>query len=139
LGVLALPGVTDSLARLLGQSPAGSIPLWEILLSAGLALAFTGFAVVAPGRLPAPAWARSWLGLEAATHAVVVRPVLSLADALARFDDGALHGGAVRQVATGARRLGQLARRPQTGQAHQYYAQAAAVIAAAVVLLLVVS
>lgn len=138
LGVLALPGVTDALARVLGRSPAGSIPLWEILLSAGLALGFTGFAVIAPGRLPAPAWLRGWLGLEAAAHAVVVRPVLALADVLARFDDGALHGGAVRGVATGARRLGQLARRPQTGQLHQYYAQVAAVLAAAVVLLLVV-
>jgi len=32
----------------------------------------------------------------------------------------------VRAIVTGARRAGTLARRPQTGQLHQYYAQAVA-------------
>ncbi|HJT02172.1 MAG TPA: NADH-quinone oxidoreductase subunit L, partial [Pseudonocardiaceae bacterium] len=36
--------------------------------------------------------------------------------------------GAVRGIAAGARRLGALARRPQTGQLHQYYAQTAAAL-----------
>ena len=44
--------------------------------------------------------------------------------------------GAVRSLAAGSRSLGQLARRPQTGQVHTYYAQAAAVLAAALLLLL---
>ncbi|MFH0241470.1 proton-conducting transporter membrane subunit [Streptomyces sp. HK10] len=43
---------------------------------------------------------------------------------------------AVRGVAGGARYLGELARRPQTGQLHQYYAQALVLLTAAVVLLL---
>jgi NADH-quinone oxidoreductase subunit L len=46
--------------------------------------------------------------------------------------------GAVTAVATAVRRLGAQARRPQTGQVHQYYGQAAALLVAATVLLLVV-
>jgi NADH-quinone oxidoreductase subunit L len=45
--------------------------------------------------------------------------------------------GAVTAVATATQRLGSAARRPQTGQLHQYYGQAAAVLVAATVLLLV--
>jgi len=118
---------------------------------------------VAPLRLPEPRWALSWLGLEAAAHALVVRPVLRLAEGLARFDDRVLDraveatgrgtlrlaraaatvddGGidrAVAGVALGARRLGALARRTQTGQLHQYYVQAAVVLGAVLVLLLTV-
>ncbi len=106
---------------------------------------------------------RSWLGLERAAHAGVVRPVLALARALARFDDrgfdaavtasargtravaGALDrrgelsvDGAVRAVAAGSRALGRIARRPQTGQVHQYYAQAAAALAVLALLVIVV-
>jgi NADH-quinone oxidoreductase subunit L len=54
-----------------------------------------------------------------------------------RFDvDGV--DGLVTAVASAARRLGAQARRPQTGQLHQYYGQAAALLVAATVLLLVV-
>jgi len=74
-----------------------------------------------------------------------------LAHALARFDDRVLDRGVdrvgglgrllarlssvrlevgvddvVRAIAAGTRRAGTLARRPQTGQLHQYYAQAVA-------------
>ncbi len=91
--------------------------------------------------------ARGWLGLEAATRTVVVRPVLALARILDRAD-GALGAAVPRAAATvprlareldergerpiaaavsgfagAVRRLGDLARRPQTGQQHQYYAQ----------------
>ncbi|MCG5218544.1 proton-conducting transporter transmembrane domain-containing protein [Streptosporangium soli] len=91
-----------------------------------------------------------WFGLERVARTAVARPVMALAGALARFDDrvidGAVHGaaravtraagiartpvetgidGVVRAVAAGAGRLGTLARRPQTGQAHLYLAQAA--------------
>ncbi len=136
-----------------------------------------------------PVVARQWLHLEAAAHAVVVRPVLSLSAALAAFDDhvldrgvraaaastgrlagtlaraddqlldraveGAAAGtvrtarasgrfdvdgvdGLVSAVAATTRRLGAQARRPQTGQLHQYYGQAAALLVAATVLLLIV-
>ena len=37
--------------------------------------------------------------------------------------------GAVAAVATGTRRLGALARRPQTGQLHHYYAQTVIILA----------
>lgn len=135
-------------------------------------------------RAPEPRWAREWLGLERIAHAVVVRPSLSLAHALARFDDHVLDrtvmaaAGAVPVLAriaaraddrildagvdatahaadvTGqlaarvdddgvdrgveilagrVRRLGHLARIPQTGAIHQYFLQAVAVLAIGVV------
>src|SRR5699024_6867146 len=130
-------------------------------------------------RAPDPGWALGWLGLEATAHALIVRPSLALAHALARFDDqvvdrslNALAGvvpvfargaarvddegidrgveviaGAVPVLAKGAarvddgvvdrgveviagrvRRLGQLARLPQTGAVHQYLLQAVVVL-----------
>ncbi|MHA7278006.1 proton-conducting transporter transmembrane domain-containing protein [Arthrobacter sp. Hz1] len=62
---------------------------------------------------------------------------LSAATAAAKTDT---HGvdAAVEAAGRGARRLGSLARRPQTGQVHHYYAQAAVVLSAALVLLLLV-
>ncbi|MFW6204947.1 MAG: hypothetical protein ACOC96_08230, partial [Actinomycetota bacterium] len=54
-----------------------------------------------------------------------------------RRGDEAGVDGAVRALARGARRLGSLARTPQTGMLHQYYAQTAVavvVLAAAFVL-----
>lgn len=92
--------------------------------------------------------ARTWWGLDAVLRLVVVRPVLALAallDAADRHLDRGVHAlaggvvgaagladrrgepvvrGAVAGLAGGVRRLGTLARRPQTGQVHQYYAQA---------------
>jgi NADH:ubiquinone oxidoreductase subunit 5 (subunit L)/multisubunit Na+/H+ antiporter MnhA subunit len=104
-----------------------------------------------------------WLDLEALAHRVVVAPALGLARALARFDDrvvdravealarGGLRlaevttrrfeepvlDGAVSAIARAARALGRLARRPQTGLAHQYYAQALVLLAGLLVILLV--
>jgi len=117
-------------------------------------------------RMPRPAPLRGWVGLERAAHATVVAPVLALASALARFDDRVLArgaddtalatvrlartldrrvefsvDGAVRAVAAGARVLGRWARRPQTGQLHQYYAQTSvgfALLAALALLVIVV-
>lgn len=160
LGVLAMPWF----AAVLGE-PAPPLSAPKLVLTGLLALAVTALAVTLPRLLPAPGWARNWLHLEAAAHAVAVRPVLALATALARFDDRVLHAGvlatvaaarrlatvaaraddvglhagAVHRVAAGARYLGRQALRPQTGQLHQYYAQAAVVLAAALLLLLVVS
>lgn len=47
--------------------------------------------------------------------------------------------GLVRAVAAASRALGRLARRPQTGLVHQYYAQAAAALAVLALLLIVVT
>ena len=70
--------------------------------------------------------------LEAAS-----RGGLSVAAAAAKTDIGGVDA-AVEAAGRGARKFGALARRPQTGQVHHYYAQAAVVLAAALVLLLFV-
>lgn len=158
-GLGVLPLVTSSA---LAVVPAPAV--WELAVSALLAVA----AIVAtwwfaPG-IGSPGPLAGWLGLERAAHAAVVRPVLSLAAALARFDDRVLDrgvdglarstvavarlldrrgesgvDGVVRAVAAGSRRLGRLARRPQTGQIHQYYAQAAVALVVLAVIVIVVS
>jgi NADH-quinone oxidoreductase subunit L len=163
LEILALPPVGDALRRLLGETGEPSATGREMALSGGLALVTVVAAAWLAPRLPAPAWARTWLGLSAAADWLVVRPVLALARGLARFDDRVLDraveasapatvrlaraaarvddagvDGAVAALAAGTRRLGALARRPQTGQVHQYYAQAVVVLTAAVVLLVLV-
>ncbi len=59
------------------------------------------------------------------------------AAATARGDDHVVDG-AVELLARQVRRLGGLARTPQTGQLHQYYLQVAAALAVGIVVLLVV-
>jgi NADH-quinone oxidoreductase subunit L len=156
------------LAALLGGLPlvasgARQPAWWELALSGVLAIVAVGLTWRAAGRIGAPPVLASWLGTERVAHAVAVRPVLALARLLARFDDRVLDrsvmavagatvslaraldrrgegavDGAVRGVADGARALGRLARRPQTGQVHQYYAQAAAVLAVLALVVIVV-
>ncbi len=163
LGVLELPAVAGRLGVALGQGDRVS-PSWgELALSGGLAVAAVAAAAWRGNRVPSPRWALSWFGLQAAAGAVVVRPVLGLARLLARVDDRLLdpavagvatgtrraarlaarlddHGvdRAVERIVSGTRRLAEFARRPQTGQVHQYYAQAAVLLGFAVVLLLIV-
>ncbi|MFE1260333.1 NADH-quinone oxidoreductase subunit L [Streptomyces albogriseolus] len=105
LGVLALPGPASWLKRLFGQPDEPSPKPWEVGLSAGVAFAAAGLAwwwASRPVPVPRPVvrWARGWLHLERAAHAVVVRPVLGLARALAVFDDRVVDG-AVRRIARG--------------------------------------
>ncbi|WFE39831.1 proton-conducting transporter membrane subunit [Micromonospora sp. WMMD998] len=187
LGVLALPPLSRAVAGAVGAGPAPPTRVAELTLSGLLAVAGVTLAVAVPGRLPAPGWARAWLGLDRAARLLVVRPTLALARGLARFDDrvldravhavpGAVRGVArglarfddagldrgvaavpaltrraadalarvddhgvdalVRRLARAARRLGVLARRPQTGLVHQYYVQVVLVLGAAVLILL---
>lgn len=161
LGALALPPLAGELKRAVGAPGEPSAGAATMVATAVLALAAAAFAAVSAPRLPEPAWARAWLYLETAAHTVAVRPALAAARALARFDDSVLDRAvtgtaagvrrlaswasaadrsgvdrAVRGVADGARYLGELARRPQTGQLHQYYAQALVLLTAAAVLLL---
>ncbi|GAA4661842.1 proton-conducting transporter transmembrane domain-containing protein [Streptomyces youssoufiensis] len=121
----------------------------ELLASALLAVAGLLLARRYGRRAPAPAPLVGWLYLERAARNGVARPVLHLATALARVDDRVLARGTHRAaravlvlarrtdavgerslegvvggIADGARALGRAARRPQTGQLHQYYAQA---------------
>jgi len=158
LGVLTLP----ALDPVLGRGGAVRPSVVELGVSGLLAVAGLVVAVARPDRLPAPPWAAGWLGLERAVHHGVVTPTLALARLLARGDaalDGAVLGSApaarslaraaarvdttgvgaaVRGTARSAQRLGTLARRPQTGQLHQYYAQAAVGLGAALLLVLAV-
>ncbi|WP_151525666.1 NADH-quinone oxidoreductase subunit 5 family protein [Serinicoccus kebangsaanensis] len=160
LGLLALPPVGDTFARALGEEPAHP-GMAEMAGSAGIALLMLALVWWRPP--PRPRLARHWLGLETAARTTVVVPTLALARALARFDDrvldrgvGAMAVGAIsvaRQVAAvddhrvdglveglaaRVRRLGQVARRPQSGQLHHYYVQAVAVLVVGVLLLLTV-
>ncbi len=159
LGVFAVPAVAERL----GAAVGGTVPRPTLLELAGSALlALVVVAAVWRRPLPQPGWALSWLGLERAAHVAVVRPTLALARALdradllltravsgvaagavtlaggaARVDEDRVHG-AVLALARSVRRAGALARRPQTGQLHQYYVQAVAIIAAGTLLLVVV-
>ena len=161
LGLLALPPVGNGVRALLGAEAEPVPNVFELAGSAILALLV--LALAARRRLPEPAWAANWLDLEKAAHLAVVAPVLFVSERLARFDDRLLDGaatrlaratdraasgaarvdisgidGAVEATARSARRLGRVARLPQSGQLHQYYVQIAVVLAAALVLLLVV-
>ncbi len=167
LGVIALPPVSGWVRAMVGTPTTVPAPgALEFVASAVLALVMLGlvmFGLIARKRVPHPSWAANWLGLEAAAHLVIVDPVLVLAERLARFDDRVLdrgvhlaargtaqlasaasradnHGidGLVEAIARLIRRLGSIARRPQTGQLHQYYAQITVVLALALVFLLVV-
>ncbi|MFE9100547.1 proton-conducting transporter transmembrane domain-containing protein [Actinomadura geliboluensis] len=157
LGVLGVPAVADAWRRMLGMPHEGGPDLEVLVLSGALAVLTVGV-VRAARRVPAPGWAAEWLYLERAAGAVVVRPAFAAARALARFDDrvvdGAVRGaarggrwaaglagrrveirvdGVTALVVRAARALSALARRPQTGQVHLYYAQAAVVLAVLVV------
>ncbi|MFZ3495859.1 NADH-quinone oxidoreductase subunit L [Streptomyces sp. 5.8] len=164
---VAFPPVRDALGRALGASDQPAPHAWELAVSGALALAGTAAAWVwGPRPLPLPAGAkamcRDWLGLERAAHTLVVSPLWWTARTAAVFDDrvldrgvdgmarGALRlarwtnkivertvDGSVYAVAAAARAGSRWARRPQTGQLHQYLAQAVAafsVLAVALVL-----
>ncbi|MFE1441990.1 NADH-quinone oxidoreductase subunit L [Streptomyces sp. NPDC058739] len=168
LTVTSFPPVRDAVDRVLGDGPQAAPHAGEFVLSGALAVTVCAVIWVRgpqllalPGR--ADAWAARWLCLETVAHRLLVRPVLRLAGLLAALDDrvldraveGTARGsvrlarwtdarvevlvdGAVEGVAAGARVLGRWARRPQTGQLHQYLAQAvAAFTLLAVVLVLV--
>ena len=159
LGVLALPVIAAPLRGALGAAAEPSSAWWQLTLSAVLAVAASALTWWRAGAgVPVPAavkgWLARWLGLERAAMILIARPVLVFARLLAGFDDRVLDRGVsviargtvalagaaaraddadvdglIRRVAAGARRLGQLARRPQTGQLHTYYAQAAVALA----------
>ncbi|MCA2306385.1 NADH-quinone oxidoreductase subunit L [Mycobacterium intracellulare] len=160
-GVLALPPIGAALTRALHDGPSPPATAFELVASAVLAI----IVIVAVARwwVPEPRWAGAWLGLERAAHVFVVRPTFGLGRVLARFDDGVLDrlveatatrslraahrvahidiraiDGAVEAVAGWMRRLGELARRPQTGLLHQYYLAAVVVLVFGVLLLVVV-
>ena len=160
LGVLGAPPVFTALGDRLGGT-ATPPPVAELIGSAVLALLVT--AAAWRWSVPSPGWAAGWLGLESAVRRGLVGPTDRLAAALARFDDHVLDRGVtalarggkalaerlarfddsgldagVEGLAHAVRRAGRAARRPQTGQLHQYYLQSAAVLVAVAVLLIAI-
>ena len=108
-------------------------------------------------------WVGEWFRLEHWARRALVAPTLRLADLLAAFDTRVLDrgidasaqatlrladrmsgldvrrvDGLVESFGRAMRRLGELARRPQTGQLHEYYAQAAALLLVGLILLVVI-
>lgn len=151
-GAAVLPPVRDGSVDLVEQGAMVEVAWWELGVS-GLIAVSTVLVVRAVirrrGDLPAPALPADWFGLEKAAHHAVVVPTLTVARWLADFDDRVLSRGvyatatttlaishdldkqvekpldaAVRDTAAAARGVGRWARRPETGQLHQYYAQA---------------
>ncbi|UUU25224.1 NADH-quinone oxidoreductase subunit 5 family protein [Streptomyces sp. DSM 40750] len=153
---MAFPPVRDSVGRVLAQTGQPEPRAWEFVISGALALlavVVTWIWRTRPSARSARAKTvvADWLLLERAAHIVLVAPVMRLARAAAAFDDRVLDravdgtaagsvrfarwtdgvveravDGTVTVVATGTRALGRWARRPQTGQLHQYLAQAVA-------------
>ncbi|GAA4826191.1 hypothetical protein GCM10023201_11010 [Actinomycetospora corticicola] len=147
---VALGGVAVAVGLVPGADPGELVTTGVVVL---LAAAATWVLHSRPVRLRSSAWgraaatARGWLGLEALVGPVVGTPVLALARLLDRADATLGRAvpraaatvptlargvdrygerplaGAIDRLAAGVRRLGDLARRPQTGQQHQYYAQ----------------
>ena len=108
-------------------------------------------------------WVGEWFRLEHWARRALVAPTLRLANLLAAFDTRGLDrgidasaqatlrladrmsaldvrrvDGLVESFGRAMRRLGELARRPQTGQLHEYYAQAAALLLVGLILLVVI-
>ena len=168
LGVLALPPLFTDVQELVGGAPSepSTLELVTSALLA-VAVIVATVAVMRGAQSRRFVWPRvltDWLFLEPLAHRIVVRPVEVLAHRLAHLDDAVLDrgveataGGTVRsgpsrscssttvsstapwrRVVSGVRRLGGLARRPQTGQLHQYYLQALAVLALVLVVLVLV-
>ncbi|MBY0289361.1 MAG: NADH-quinone oxidoreductase subunit L [Mycobacteriaceae bacterium] len=160
-GVLALPPVGSIIARAVdGGQPISHPGVAELLGSAALALVVV--AAVARWGVPEPRWAASWLGLQRGAQLLVVAPTMGAARVAARFDDTVLDravdatavavlraarraaqtdtgvDAAVEAVAARVGRVGQLARRPQTGQLHQYYLAAVVLLVAGFVLIVTV-
>ncbi len=166
LGVFALPFAWQWFAGLLSTVETRPTTWELLLSGTVAILAAAATAVLVRRRdVPEQGWLSGWLsgwlGLEPAARTVLVRPVDTAARGLARFDDRVLTGtvrtgaavgtafarvvdarvewsvdGAVRALGRGFRALGRLARRPQTGQLHQYYAQAVVALAVLAVLLI---
>ncbi|MBD3781373.1 MAG: NADH-quinone oxidoreductase subunit L [Micrococcales bacterium] len=163
LGALAVPAVAQRVEEVVGGSlvePGASGMAGSGVLSVLVIAVLWWRPVRRDGR-----WVglvRTWGGVEHAVLHFVVRPTVLLAQSLdgidrrisagvvgvataarrvASFtgtvDEQRIHG-TVLAVAGAVRRAGRAARRPQTGQLHQYYVQAVALVAFGVVLLLVV-
>ena len=168
LGTLALPPLAAPFRSLVGAgAPEPSLVelVASAVVAAGVVIA-TGLAMRRRPPTSAVAWPPvlvDWFHLESITHRIIVGPTMNLAGLLARADDQVLDravmgvartslgvarstarldetviDGSVNQVTTAVRRAATQARRPQTGQLHQYYLQALLVLGIAIVVLVAV-
>ncbi|HEX2314050.1 MAG TPA: proton-conducting transporter membrane subunit [Thermomonospora sp.] len=152
----------DAWGRLTGDAGTRAPGPGGLAVSGALAAVTMYAAARLAHRVRRPAVLADWLLLERGVHRLVVSPVMGSARLLARFDDTVIDGTVratasagrrlagitdhrvelpldriVRDVGRGVRGLAALARRPQTGQVHTYYAQAAVLLfALAVVVVL---
>jgi len=165
LGALALPPVGAGLRAAVGAAGQVAAGVGELALSASLALVVGALVVWRGGPELGGRrwrWAQRWLGLDVVGRVLLVTPVRRLSHGAVLLDDridravttiatavlGSARGArrvdtsvvdaGAEGVAAGAARVGALARRTQTGQLHQYYAQVVAVLAVATALLLLV-
>ncbi|WP_439659438.1 NADH-quinone oxidoreductase subunit 5 family protein [Lentzea sp. HUAS TT2] len=158
--------VLAAATAVLGIPLLRSAAAWELTVSGVVAVLAVGLAIKLTqqdDRLASSTGVLTdWLGLEHFAHRVVVTPTMAVAGWLARFDDRVVAGSVrasaavgsatarladlridvsldwvVSGVAENARRLGRLARRPQTGQLHHYYAQAVVILALLATLLII--
>ncbi|MGY1858186.1 proton-conducting transporter transmembrane domain-containing protein [Modestobacter sp. SYSU DS0290] len=92
LGLLALPPVGEALRRALGDTGSPTASVWEMVLSAALAVAVVLLSPRWPfwRKADRVGWLANWLGLARATELLVVRPVRRTAEVCARFDDRVL-------------------------------------------------
>lgn len=169
VGAIALPPLGEHLSRALGGAGAHAAVWELVLSAALALVAFVVVVVFRNSLralLEAPSlWPLvGWLGLQNVARRWVVVPTLWCADRLATFDDRVLDrlvdgcaawtlrtaqrlgqvdlrvvDGTVEAFGRGMRRLGREARRPQTGQLHEYYAQATALLAVCVLALIVLA
>ncbi|UUV29980.1 NADH-quinone oxidoreductase subunit L [Amycolatopsis roodepoortensis] len=167
LGIGGLPGPAAWFAGLVGGPPMAAPHVVELLVSGVVAVVGVVAAGIWTRSRPMLSGSRNrvlaeWLRLERVTGLVIARPTMRLASGLARFDDHVVDGGvraaaatgtalgrladirvewsiegAVRGVARTARALGRLVPKAQTGQLHQYYAQAAVALGVLAVLLMI--
>lgn len=104
LGVLTLPSVV---ARS-GVSGGRTVHAGPVELVVSAVVAVLVLVLVWRRYVPEPRWALDWLGLERGVQAVVVRPTLALAEALARFDDRVLDRAVTGTAAAALRTAGGL-------------------------------
>jgi NADH-quinone oxidoreductase subunit L len=115
LAVLWVPAVNEAAARLTRgeviptRVPELALGLAALVIAAGLVVALQRRARLAPGVLPSVVSeaATRWFGIADASRSAVVSPVLTLAQALASFDDRVIDAGvrAAARVASGFSRL----------------------------------
>lgn len=85
LGVLAVPGISESFRALLNAQSEAESTAWELVASAVIAIVVV--VLVFLRGTPRFAAAKGWFGLERIARAVLVRPMFRTGEALVRVDE----------------------------------------------------